>query len=166
MNTYYLLQAIIDFVEEKQKEIKPNDKQQKIKERSEDSTLKVEAFEKPNAPTKPSFNIKQQQGLKSKESSPRPLTSSEEIPATLRVKKAPTEEDLSTGCFTDVSFAGTFATPVQQESTQGCFTEVSFAGTFAQRSLETSHHLIQPQDVIVNKVTRNVYLCTYERIRQ
>jgi hypothetical protein len=61
----------------------------------------------------------------------------------LLVKRTPTDDDLETGCFTDVSFAGTFAQAAQPEESSvpletdgGCFTEVSFAGTFARSSCE------------------------------
>lgn len=70
----------------------------------------------------------------------------------LEVKKAPTEDDLDRGCFTDVSFAGTFATAQPEESIQGCFTEISFAGTFAQTSMESQHRLEDASAIVIKKV--------------
>ena len=79
----------------------------------------------------------------------------------LQVKRSPTEDDLETGCFTDVSFAGTFAAQAQpEESGQldtdgGCFTEVSFAGTFARPSCEPTRRLEDSTAVTVSKVVVN-----------
>jgi hypothetical protein len=79
----------------------------------------------------------------------------------LEVKRSPTEADLETGCFTDVSFAGTFAQAQPEESLLlmedtdgGCFTEVSFAGTFARHSLEPpGRRLEDGSAVTVSQVT-------------
>jgi hypothetical protein len=79
----------------------------------------------------------------------------------LQVKRAPTEDDLETGCFTDVSFAGRFAhaQPGEEsgggglDSTDGgCFTEVSFAGRFARPSCEPARRLEESSAVTVSRV--------------
>ncbi len=82
----------------------------------------------------------------------------------LLVKRTPTEDDLETGCFTDVSFAGTFAQAAQPEESSvpletdgGCFTEVSFAGTFARSSCEPPRPRLEDSRsaVRVSRVTVN-----------
>ncbi len=82
----------------------------------------------------------------------------------LLVKRTPTDDDLETGCFTDVSFAGTFAQAAQPEESSvpletdgGCFTEVSFAGTFARSSCEPPRPRLEDSRsaVRVSRVTVN-----------
>ncbi len=81
----------------------------------------------------------------------------------LLVKRTPTDDDLETGCFTDVSFAGTFAQAAQPEESVpletdgGCFTEVSFAGTFARSSCEPPRPCLEDSRsaVRVSRVTVN-----------
>jgi hypothetical protein len=82
----------------------------------------------------------------------------------LLVKRTPTDDDLETGCFTDVSFAGTFAQAAQPEESfvaletdGGCFTEVSFAGTFARSSCEPPRPRLEDSRsaVRVSRVTVN-----------
>jgi hypothetical protein len=82
----------------------------------------------------------------------------------LLVKRTPTDDDLETGCFTDVSFAGTFAQATQPEESSvpletdgGCFTEVSFAGTFARSSCEPPRPRLEDSRsaVRVSRVTVN-----------
>ena len=105
---------------------------------------------------------KYQQMLVTPPSSPHPKSSTNFAPHSPTVLQTPpTDTELRSGCFTDISFAGSFAgchSPVEEEKTRGgkkdpedghgtnsgTFTEISYAGSFASTGSKSSSSSCSP----------------------